>query len=165
MQANQTVSGGGQASGDLYGSRVLDQYLVFILGGKQYGIDLIKVQEIKEWEEPTPMPGTAEEVRGVLNLRGVVVPVIDMRVKFHLGEAAFTRETVIIVTLIRGKAIGLVVDSVSDVISLTEGQFKAAPTVEGFDSHHMKGIAAMEDGMVILLEADHLLSVEVLESL
>ena len=143
-----------------YGTSVEDQYLVFILEGKQYGIDLIKVQEIKEWEEPTPMPGSPIEVRGVLNLRGVVVPVVDMRTRFSMGEASFTRETVIIVTLIQGRAVGLVVDAVSDVISLTDGQFKSAPAVEGFDSHHMKGIAALADGMVILLDADNLLSAE-----
>jgi purine-binding chemotaxis protein CheW len=109
------------------------------------------------------MPGTVSEVRGVLNLRGVVVPIVDMRLRFNLGEASFTRETVIIVTLIQQRAVGLVVDSVSDVISLTEGQFKPSPKVEGFDAHHMKGIAALADGMVILLNADNLLSAEALE--
>ena len=161
MQIAQAVTG--QGSGDLYGTSVQDQYLVFTLGGKQYGVDLIKVQEIKEWEEPTPMPGTPNEVRGVLNLRGVVVPIVDMRLRFHMPEAEFTRETVIIVTLIQQRAVGLVVDSVSDVISLSEGQFKSAPAVDGFDDHHMKGIAALEDGMVILLSADNLLSVEALQ--
>ena len=161
MQTTQSVAG--QVSGDLYGTSVEDQYLVFTLGGKQHGVDLIKVQEIKEWEEPTPMPGTPAEVRGVLNLRGVVVPIVDMRIRFNMPDAEFTRETVIIVTLIRGRAIGLVVDSVSDVISLTEGQFKSAPPVDGFDDHHMKGIAALETGMVILLNADDLLSAEAMQ--
>jgi len=161
MPTAQTVTG--HAGGDLYGTSVEDQYLVFMLEGKRYGIDLIKVQEIKEWEEPTPMPGTVSEVRGVLNLRCVVVPIVDMRLRFNLGEASFTRETVIIVTLIQQRAVGLVVDSVSDVISLTEGQFKPSPKVEGFDAHHMKGIAALADGMVILLNADNLLSAEALE--
>lgn len=161
MQTTQAVAG--QRRGDLYGTSVQDQYLVFTLGGKQYGVDLIKVQEIKEWEEPTPMPGTPNEVRGVLNLRGVVVPIVDMRLRFDMQDAGFTRETVIIVTLIQGRAVGLVVDSVSDVISLSEGQFKTAPAVDGFDAHHMKGIAALEDGMVILLNADNLLSAEALE--
>lgn len=158
-----TQAGAGQGGSDLYGTSVQDQYLVFTLGGKQYGVDLIKVQEIKEWEEPTPMPGTPHEVRGVLNLRGVVVPIVDMRLRFAMGEAEFTRETVIIVTLIQRRAVGLVVDSVSDVISLAEGQFKKAPPVEGFDDHHLKGIAALEEGMVILLNADNLLSAEALD--
>lgn len=161
MQTTRTVAG--QRRGDLYGTGVQDQYLVFTLEGKQYGVDLIKVQEIKEWEEPTPIPGTPNEVRGVLNLRGVVVPIVDMRLRFDMVDAGFTRETVIIVTLVQGRAVGLVVDSVSDVISLSEGQFKTAPSVDGFDAHHMKGIAALEGGMVILLNADNLLSAEALE--
>ncbi len=138
------------------------QYLVFGLGGNRYGVDLLKIQEIKEWEQPSPMPGTPQDVIGVLNLRGVMVPVIDLRRRFGL-EVAFSRETVIIVTLIHGKAVGLVVDSVSDVIQLAEGEFKAAPEVEGVEAEHIKGLATLKDGIVLLLDVDCLLVAEHLE--
>ena len=148
---------------DNFRSSVDDQYLVFTLNDKKYGVDLIKVQEIKEWEEPTEVLGAPKEMRGLLNLRGVVVPVVDMRIRFDMGEANFTRETVIIVTYISGKKVGLVVDSVSDVVTLSEGQFKKSPKVDGFAADHIKGVATLEDGMVILLNTERMLSKAVLE--
>ena len=135
---------------------------MFGLGGEHYGVDLLRVLEIREWEQPAPLPGTPDHLVGILDLRGVVVPVVDLRRRFGL-EVAFSRETVIIVTLIHGKAVGLVVDSVSDVIQLAEGEFKSAPEVEGVKANHVKGIAALKEGMVLLLDVGHLLSVEQLE--
>src|SRR5471030_2840113 len=103
------------------------EYLAFTLGQEEYGIDIQKVSEIRSYETPTRIANAPEFVKGVVNLRGIIVPIVDMRIKFSLGTPTYDQFTVVIILNINGRVVGMVVDSVSDVINLTPEQVKPAP--------------------------------------
>jgi purine-binding chemotaxis protein CheW len=103
------------------------QFLTFRLGGEEFGIDILKVQEIRGYETPTLIVGGPPFVKGVLNLRGVIVPVVDLRLRFHLAQASFDEATVTVILNFRGRVVGAVVDAVSDVTGLTREQIKPVP--------------------------------------
>ena len=135
------------------------QYLSFRLDGENYGIDIMKVQEIRSYEQPTRMPHTAGFVLGVVNLRGVVVPILDLRVRFHCASAAFTPSTVVIVIDMGSRVVGVVVDAVSDVVTLEPGMVRPAPGMAGsLDASSIRGLAQVGERMLILLDIDALLS-------
>jgi len=141
-----------------------EQFLTFRLDGQEYGIAILKVQEIKGWDKMTPIPNSPPYVKGVLNLRGVIVPVFDLRLRFGLPEArdAFT---VIIVVNIGGRLAGIVVDAVSDVINVSPEQQCAAPEYEGQQNREfIKGLAQVEDKLLILLDIDRMVNPEALET-
>lgn len=138
------------------------EFLSFALGDEEYGIDILKVQEIRGYETPTRMVGAPAYVKGVLNLRGLVVPVVDMRLRFNLPEIRYDSNTVTIVLTIDGKVIGMVVDSVSDVIALAQEQIRPAPEFAAMGSNdHVVGIASPEpanpDQLIILLDIERLI--------
>ena len=121
------------------------EYLTFKLGGVEYGIDILKVQEIRGYEAPTGLPNAPECVKGVLNLRGVIVPIFDLRVKFNCASAAFDALTVTVILNLPGRVIGAVVDAVRDVIELTTNQIKAAPPFgDAPYSDYVTGIASLQ---------------------
>jgi len=139
------------------------QVLTFSLGSEVYGVDILRVKEIRGWSPVTRLPQSADSVLGVLNLRGAIVPIIDLRVRFALKTAEFTPVTVIIVLSLRTEGgqqeCGIVVDNVNDVVDISTASIKPAPTLNGAHaSEFIEGITAHEEQMLILLNAENLAS-------
>jgi purine-binding chemotaxis protein CheW len=138
------------------------QVLTFCLGSESYGVDILSVQEIRGWSPVTRVPQSPPHVLGVLNLRGSVVPIVDLRQRFRLERAEFTPVTVIIVLSVASgssrREVGVVVDSVSDVMDIDAGQIKETPTLGSkLSSDFIQGLATVGDRMVILLNVDELI--------
>ena len=149
---------------------VVGQFLSFTLGEEVYGIDVLKVQEIRGWEEVRPLPDTPDYVKGVLDLRGSIVPIIDMRLRFNLKVAEYTATTVTIIlnvdTREKSHVIGIVVDGVSDVLDIQEQEVRAAPSLGGkIDTRYLLGMVSKDQHVVLLLDADNLLDPDELMSL
>lgn len=141
-----------------------EQFLTFRLDGQEYGIAILKVQEIKGWDRMTPIPNSPPYVKGVLNLRGVIVPVFDLRLRFGLPEATRDAFTVIIVVNIGGRLAGIVVDAVSDVINVGAEQKCAAPEYEGQQNREfIQGLAQVDGKLLILLDIDRMVNPETLD--
>lgn len=138
-----------------------EQFLTFNLAGEEYGIVALKVQEIKGWEKVTPIPNSPTHVRGVLNLRGLIVPIIDLRSRFNFPEIEYTPVTAIVVVNVAGRLAGLVVDSVSDVIDVAAKQRCPAPEFEGqANRQFIHGLAQVDGKLLILLDIDKLIGNE-----
>ena len=135
--------------------------LAFKLGNEEYGIKILKVQEIRGYETVTRIASAPEHVKGVVNLRGTIVPIVDMRIKFKLGEPTYNQFTVVIILNIQDRVVGMVVDSVSDVISLTADQIKPAPDMGGaLNTDYLVGLGTVDERMIILVDIDPLMSSE-----
>ena len=135
-----------------------NQYLTFSLGDEEYGLDILKVQEIKGYSAVTPIPNTPRYVRGAMNLRGMIIPVVELRTKFAMPDVNYNQFTVIIVVMVGTKVMGLVVDSVSDVLSIPQSDIQAAPDFGGqVDVRFISGIAKAGDKLVVLLDIDRVL--------
>ena len=135
------------------------EFLAFTLGKEEYGIDIQKVQELRGYDAVTRIANTPEFIKGVVNLRGIIVPIIDMRIKFSLGKPVYDQFTVVIILNIAGRVMGMVVDSVSDVITLTAEQLKPAPQMSSIvESDYLLGLGTIEERMLILLDIDKLMS-------
>jgi len=135
------------------------EFLAFTLGREEYGIDILKVQEIRGYEAVTRIANAPEFIKGVINLRGIIIPVVDMRIKFHLGEPVYDQFTVVIILNIAGRVVGMVVDSVSDVITLEPDQIKPSPEMGTvFSSEYMIGLGTVNERMLILMDIDKLMS-------
>lgn len=148
-----------------------DQYLTFMLDGEEYGVDILRVQEIKGWDSVTPIPNTPEYIRGVINLRGTIVPIIDLRHRFNLESVEYGPVTVVIVlrvdSLTGGKSriMGLVVDAVSDVYNVPDDAIKPSPDFGSAVSvDFVQGLATLENAMVIILDIDRLLNEDEMSS-
>ena len=137
----------------------LREFLAFKLGSEEYGIDILRVQEIRSYEEPTRIANAPPFIKGVVNLRGVIVPIVDMRLKFKLESAAYDSFTVVIVLNIAHRVVGIVVDAVSDVISLAPEQLRPVPEFNSaIDSEHLLAIGAIDKRMLILVDIEKLMS-------
>lgn len=137
------------------------EVLSFRLAKEEYAISILKVQEIRGYEEPTLLPSAPRCIKGIQNLRGAIVPIVDMRILFNLGEPTYDQFTVVIVLNIRNHVIGMVVDSVSDVVTLTEEQIRPAPEMGGStDGDYITGLGTVGERMLIMLDIDHLMSSE-----
>jgi purine-binding chemotaxis protein CheW len=135
------------------------EYLTFRLGEEEYGIDILKVQEIRGYEQPTRIANSPAFVKGVINLRGVIVPIVDLRLKFNLGSAEYNDFTVVIILNLGTRVIGIVVDSVSDVMELSPEQIRPAPDVgASVDADFITGLGALPGRMLILVEIERLMS-------
>ncbi|MGV7209792.1 chemotaxis protein CheW [Oxalobacteraceae bacterium A2-2] len=135
------------------------EFLAFKLGSEEYGIDILKVQEIRGYEAVTRIANAPEFIKGVINLRGIIIPVVDMRIKFHLGQATYDQFTVVIILNIGGRVVGMVVDAVSDVTSLAADQLKPAPEMgSSFSSDYIIGLGTIAERMLILVDIDRLMS-------
>ena len=135
------------------------EYLTFRLDQEEYGIDILKVQEIRGYEAVTRIANAPEFIKGVINLRGIIIPVVDMRIKFKLGTPVYDQFTVVIILNIGGRIMGMVVDSVSDVTTLTPDQIKPAPEMgTAFNSEYMIGLGTVDERMLILVDIDKLMS-------
>jgi purine-binding chemotaxis protein CheW len=136
-----------------------DEFLTFTLAREEYGIDILNVQEIRGYEPVTRVTGSPDFVKGVVNLRGIIVPIVDMRIKFGLGEPKYDQFTVVIILNIRGRIMGMVVDSVSDVVTLSRGEINVLPEAETtFDATYLIGLGTIGDRMLILIDIDRLMS-------
>lgn len=138
---------------------VASEFLTFTLGAEEYAIDILKVQEIRSYETPTLIANAPPFIKGVVNLRGTIVPIVDLRIKFKLGKIEYTPFTVVIILNIARRVIGVVVDSVSDVLSLTPAQIRPAPDFAGsFDTRYILGLASVEQRMLIVTDIERLMS-------
>ena len=135
------------------------EYLTFRLDQEEYGIDILKVQEIRGYVPPTRVADAPSFIKGVVNLRGTIVPIVDMRIKFNCAQAEYNSFTVVIVLNLRNRIVGIVVDSVSDVMELPADNIKPAPDLDsGIDSAAVLGLGALGDRMLILLDIERLMS-------
>lgn len=135
------------------------EFLTFKLGSEEYGVDILRVQEIRSYEEPTHMAHTQAFIKGVINLRGVIVPIVDMRLKFNLERASYDVFTVVIMLNIGSRVIGMVVDGVSDVITLSGDQLHAAPEFSSaIDGDFILAIGSVQERMLILLDIQKLMN-------
>ena len=137
----------------------LREFLAFKLGAEEYGIDILRVQEIRSYEEPTRIATAPPFMKGVVNLRGVIVPIVDMRLKFNLEQVNYDSFTVVIVLNIGQRVMGIVVDAVSDVTTLTPQQLRPVPEFNStIASDHLLAIGAVGDRMLILVDIEKLMS-------
>jgi purine-binding chemotaxis protein CheW len=135
------------------------EVLAFTLGQEEYGIDIQKVQELRGYDTVTRIANAPEHIKGVVNLRGIIVPIIDMRIKFNLGTPTYDQFTVVIVLNIGSRVMGMVVDSVSDVITLKPEQIKPAPEMGSvLDTGYLIGLGTIDERMLILVDIDKLMS-------
>ena len=135
------------------------EFLTFTLGKEEYGIEILKVQEIRSYEVVTTIANAPEFIKGVVNLRGTIVPIVDMRIKFQLGDVDYTQFTVVIILNVAGRVVGMVVDSVSDVISLTSSQIRPAPNFSStFDVRYITGLGTVDNRMLILVDIEKLMT-------
>ena len=146
----QAQAGAGEIAGK--------EFLAFTLGQEEYGIDILRVQEIRGYEPVTRIANAPDFIKGVVNLRGIIVPVVDMRIKFSLGTPTYDQFTVVIILNIGGRVMGMVVDSVSDVTTLSPNQVRPAPEMGTFDSDYLIGLGTLNERMLILVDIDKLMS-------
>jgi purine-binding chemotaxis protein CheW len=140
-----------------------NQFLSFTLAKDDYGVDILRVQEIRGWEEVRKIPNTPDYIKGVINLRNTVVPIVDLRIRFGQKDVEYKPTTVIIVLSVEvdstTRVVGVVVDAVSDVINVNEGDIKDAPDFgTTVDTKYIKGMVMAGNRMVILLDTDKLLN-------
>ena len=142
-----------------HGARASAEYLTFRLGGEEYGIDILRVQEIRSYENPTRIANAPAHILGVVNLRGVIVPVVDLRIKLGCEKAEYNGLTVVIVLNVKGRVVGAVVDSVSDVLELPREQVRPAPEMASstVDTAFITGIASVGERMLILMDIEALM--------
>ena len=136
-----------------------NEFLTFTLGKEEYGIEILKVQEIRGYDAVTTLANTPEFIKGVINLRGIIVPIVDMRIKFHLGKADYDQFTVVIILNVANRVVGMVVDGVSDVITLNPDQIKPAPEFgSAIDTKYVMGLGTVDERMLILVDIEKLMT-------
>lgn len=142
-----------------------EQYLTFSLQDEQYGVDILCVEEIRSWETPTKIPNSPSHVVGVINMRGIIVPIVDLRLKFNIGNAVYTDMTVVIVLTLEtegdSRTIGFVVDAVSDVLNAESNEIKKSPAFGGcVAQHYIDGLVNVGDNVITLLNVAALQEIE-----
>ena len=135
------------------------ELLTFTLGNEEYGVDILKVQELRGYEAVTSIANAPEFIKGVINLRGIIVPIVDMRIKFKLGKVSYCETTVVIILNVANRVAGMVVDGVSDVITLKPEQIKPAPEFgASLDTKYLLGLGTVEERMIILVDIELLMT-------
>ena len=158
MMTNETIQRAATAV-RAAGASAAQEYLSFTLGAEEYGVDILKVQEIRGYEKPTAIANAPAFIKGVVNLRGTIVPIVDMRIKFNLGDAKYDQFTVVIILNVAGRVVGMVVDGVSDVITLAEEQMRPAPDFSAsFDTQYITGLGTVDERMLVLVDIEKLMS-------
>ena len=159
MSQIQSVATVSPSSIESVKSEVTNEFLTFRLGAEEYGVDILKVQEIRSYDAITQIANAPVFVKGVINLRGVIVPIVDMRIKFGLGEAEYDQFTVVIILNVAGRVVGIVVDAVSDVISLEQGQLRPTPGMGSIiDTEYIMGLGTLDERMLILIDIEKLMA-------
>jgi purine-binding chemotaxis protein CheW len=134
------------------------EYLTFTLGPEEYAIDILKVQEIRGYEQPTSIANAPAFIKGVINLRGIIVPIVDLRIKFGVGKAEYTPFTVVIILSISGRVVGIVVDGVSDVTGLRSDQIRPAPEFAAtVNTRYINGLGTLGERMLIVVDIERLM--------
>ena len=142
------------AGGQVY----VDEYLTYTLGAEEYAIDILKVQEIRGYEAPTTIANAPAFLKGVINLRGTIVPIVDLRIKFGVGNAEYTPFTVVIILNLGTRVVGMVVDSVSDVAMLRHDSIRPAPEFSAsVDTRYIKGLYTLDERMLIVVDIERLM--------
>lgn len=137
------------------------QFLTFTVDGEEYGVDIMTVREIKGWTETTRLPNSQEFMRGVMNLRGLIIPIFDLRTRFHRGVTDATAKHVVIILAIGERNIGILVDTVSDILDASYDQIKPAPQSDTqIDADYISGLISLNDRMVVLLDVEHLFEMQ-----
>ena len=143
-------TGGAQGNGE---------FLTFTLGDEEYGVEILKVQEIRGYDTVTSIAHAPEFIKGVINLRGLIVPIVDMRIKFALGRVEYNEFTVVIILNVANRVVGIVVDSVSDVITLSPDQIRPAPQLgAAVDTAYILGLGSLDERMIILVDIERLMT-------
>ena len=156
-EAMQTAAAAAPPAGMASGEA--NEFLTFTLGKEEYGIEILKVQEIRGYDAVTKIANAPEFLKGVVNLRGTIVPVVDMRIKFNLGNVEYNQFTVVIILNLTGRVVGMVVDSVSDVITLAPEQVRPAPDFSSnFDTKYILGLGTLDQRMLILVDIEKLMT-------
>lgn len=140
-------------------SEPVQEFLTFTLGSEEYAIDILRVQEIRGYDQVTSIANSPAFIKGVINLRGAIVPIVDLRIKFNLPSVTYDPFTVVIILNVLNRIVGIVVDSVSDVLALKSNEIKPAPEFGGsFDTQYLMGLATVEERMLILVNIEQLMS-------
>lgn len=160
QQQAATVSGSRRPGARTAPEVETKEFLTFRLGPEDYGIEILKVQEIRGYETPTAIANAPAFIKGVINLRGVIVPILDLRVKFQLEQAAYDEFTVVIILNVAHRVVGVVVDAVSDVLTLAADAIRATPEFASstFDTRFITGLGTVDDQMIILLDIEKLMT-------
>jgi len=157
MAQEQTIAAIAKSSGPIT-SQMANEFLTFRLGGEEYGIEILKVQEIRGYDSITQIANAPEFIKGVVNLRGIIVPIIDMRIKFRLGTADYDQFTVVIILNVAGRVMGIVVDGVSDVLTLGAEQMRPTPEFGSvIDTEYIMGLGTVDERMLILIDIEKLM--------
>jgi purine-binding chemotaxis protein CheW len=134
------------------------QFITFTVGAEEYGVDIMAVKEIRGWGETTPLPNAPRHVRGVINLRGSIVPIYDLRTRFGQGVTETTSTHVVIIVTVGSRILGLLVDAVSDILSITGAEIAPVPDIDGHvDTAFLAGLVALEGRMVTIIAVEELL--------
>lgn len=138
---------------------MINEFLTFRLGNEEYGIEILKVQEIRGYDSVTQIANAPDFIKGVVNLRGIIVPILDMRIKFRLDRVEYNQFTVVIILNVAGRVMGIVVDGVSDVIELEANQVRPAPEFGAvIDTEYITGLGTVAERMLILIDIEKLMS-------
>lgn len=157
--SQQQIAIAPSSSNNPQASHMANEFLTFRLGNEEYGIEILKVQEIRGYDAITQIANAPEFIKGVVNLRGIIVPIIDMRIKFRLGNVDYNQFTVVIILNVAGRIMGIVVDGVSDVITLGAEQIRPAPGLGSvIDTEHIIGLGTVDERMLILIDIEKLMS-------
>jgi purine-binding chemotaxis protein CheW len=133
------------------------QYITFTIGGEEYGVDIMAVREIKGWSDTTGLPNSPPYVRGVINLRGIIVPIFDLRARFGLGPTQATKTHVVIIVAVQQRTVGILVDSVSDILTIQASDVRSVPDMDrSIDDAYLNGLVAMSDRMVAIIALERL---------
>ncbi len=141
------------------------QFLTFSVAGNEYGIDIMRVREIRGWSETTRIPNSPEYMRGVINLRGLVIPIFDLRSRFGQGVTQANEKNVVIVLAVGKRTLGILVDAVSDILNVNNDQIKSAPSSNetGINDAYVNGLISIAEKMVVLLDVDYLFDIKLLD--
>ena len=157
LQSNSTASSANTAI--LAAAAQPSEFLTFTLGDEEYGVEILRVQEIRGYESVTHIANAPDFIKGVINLRGVIVPIVDMRIKFGFANVTYDQFTVVIILNVAGRIVGMVVDGVSDVINLTSEQIRPAPEMgSGVNAKYIIGLGTIDARMLILVDIEKLMS-------
>jgi purine-binding chemotaxis protein CheW len=155
MMAQQLAAPGKNAASE---GGYTEEYLTYTLGPEEYAIDILKVQEIRGYEAPTTIANAPPFLKGVINLRGTIVPIVDLRIKFGVGNAEYTPFTVVIILNLGSRVVGMVVDSVSDVTMLRQDSIRPAPEFSAsVDTRYIKGLCTLDERMLIVVDIERLM--------
>lgn len=155
----RSSAGGDTRGGHAHADTATEEFLTFAMGEEEYGVEILKVQEIRGYDTVTRLPDAPDYIKGVINLRGTIVPVVDMRLKFRLARADYNELTVMIVLNVADRVVGMVVDSVSDVVRLNAEQIRVVPELGAtIDRQFLTGIGTLDDRMLILLDIERLMT-------